>query len=268
MRSFVSTGHLGVSHYVKQFSPNYFLTQMKSIFFIYIFCKGIDMDASAAALKTANDLAGMKDMNATLEGTVTDLRKANKKLDETVNRLKEEIKDAKSHTKLAEKQYAGLKDTIRGLQEENDVIKSENTKLVDRLVSEKEKSMDQVREMSETVEKLVKEIEMLKSLKKLEEKQKKGLWFTKAGSSEDGNGTDDKQENKQDNARQWGTLGVIIPTEAKHVIQAHSSEVTSVRYDMYGPIYFQPTDFVLLLLSDLANHSFFVSSFHISDIKV
>eukprot|EP00550_Attheya_septentrionalis_P005774 CAMPEP_0198282502 /NCGR_PEP_ID=MMETSP1449-20131203/2292_1 /TAXON_ID=420275 /ORGANISM="Attheya septentrionalis, Strain CCMP2084" /LENGTH=568 /DNA_ID=CAMNT_0043978767 /DNA_START=177 /DNA_END=1883 /DNA_ORIENTATION=- len=194
----------------------------------------IDMDASAAALKTANDLAGMKDMNSTLEGTIIDLRKANEKLDETVNRLKEGIKDAKSHTRLAEKQYAGLKDTIRGLQEENDVIKSENTKLVDRLVSEKEKSMDQIREMSETVEKLVKEIEMLKSLKKLEETQKKGLWFMKAGSLEDGNGTDDKQENKQDNARQWGTLGVIIPTEAKHVIQAHSSEVTSVRYDGVG----------------------------------
>ena len=183
---------------------------------------------TASALKATKDLATIKDKNALLETAMAKVKDECKKKDKSIDKLKHQLEEAKSTTKLAEMQYDGLKETIRSLQEENDVVKEENRNLIDRLVSEKEKASDQVNILNEMVDKLKREVEMLRTLKLQDEQRRK--WFGKAAVGDETN----KETPKDKSSRKFGSQGVVLPSSPRHILQAHKGEAICVRYDSSG----------------------------------
>jgi autophagy-related protein 16 len=188
-------------------------------------------DEAATALKTAQKLAELKEKSSQQEKEIDKLKDEGEKAQIVIQHLEEQVEDAKSRVKLAELQYDGLKETIRTLQEENDELKKENGGLVDRAVNEKESASEQLNILNEMVDKLKKEVDMLRSLKKQEEKRRS--WFGKASVNAD---HEKNHEQKKTHAvhRKWGAIGVIVPSEPRHTIQAHAAEVSGLRYDSTG----------------------------------
>uniref|UniRef100_A0A7S2AAH2 Autophagy-related protein 16 domain-containing protein n=1 Tax=Trieres chinensis TaxID=1514140 RepID=A0A7S2AAH2_TRICV len=202
-----------------------------------------EVETTEAALKTAKEISSLKDTNTAQDATISSLKEENERAEKTISHLTAELTDAQSVSSLAEKQYMGLKDSIRSLQEENDELKKANAELVDRVVIEKEKMVDQMMKMNEMVEKLQKEVEMLRCLQKQEEKSPG--WFKRSVHTDDPKINLKQEETKKsESGRRWGTLGVICPTEPKLVLQAHAQEATAVRYDGTG------TDLVATASSD------------------
>ena len=185
------------------------------------------------ALETANALAQAKEAQAVLEQKLKTLAHEIVRKEKAACHLTQQVEDAKSTTRLAEIQYMGLKETIRTLQEENDVFKVENRKLIDRLVGDKEKTSDEVNALNEMVDHLRKEIEMLRALKLQDDKRRS--WFgtpTKTAGLE----STDKQLVKDDTstAPTFGTAGTIVPSSIKSIIPAHNGEALCLRYDSSG----------------------------------
>lgn len=203
-----------------------------------------EVEASAAALKSATELSELKDLNAVQEATISNLREENARAEKSIEHLTAGLADSESVARLAEKQYNGLKDTIRSLQEENDELRKVNDELVNRAVTEKEGMVDQINKMNDMVEKLQKEIEMMKALQRQEDKRPG--WLRKrvvhAGSTKES--TSSKDEKQDSHSRRWGVMGVICPSEPKLVFQAHPQEATAVKYDGTG------TDLVATASSD------------------
>jgi autophagy-related protein 16-1 len=189
----------------------------------------------ALALKTAKELAGMKDLNQAQDATIANLKKENDRKEKAIEHLTEQLTDAKARTKLAEQQYVGLKETIRSLQKENDQLRKDNATMESRLVAEKGKISDEMNVLTEMVDSLKREVDMLRSLKIQEEKRSSGGWFGRASSTEtkDTKESPDSSDNKA-SSRKFGMLGVIVPSSPKQIIQAHMAEATSVRYDSMG----------------------------------
>jgi autophagy-related protein 16 len=183
-----------------------------------------------AALKAAKELSDLKDVTTAQEATISNLKGENERSEKAIERLTNELQEAESRTRLAEQQYTGLKETIRTLQDENDSLKEENRKLVGRLVQDKEKKSDEMNALTEMVEKLKKEVDMLRSLKVQEDKRRK--WFGRAavgGDSETGS----PEVKKGHSARRFGSMGAIVPSGPKQIIKAHSSEAPCVRYVLF-----------------------------------
>ena len=179
------------------------------------------------ALKTARDLADMKETAQQNERLIVQLQKERDEAEKKISHLLQKVEDAQSTTRLAEKQYMGLKDTIRTLQEENDVLKKENGVLIERVISEKEKASDEMNELTEMVEKLKKEVDMLRELK-VQEDKRKGWFGTAKGRS--GKSDEDSGGNQDDEAgRKFGSHGVVVPSAVKRTIDAHYGEATCVR---------------------------------------
>ena len=196
-----------------------------------------EVESSASALKVANELAELKDTNAAHLTTIQTMKEEQSRTEKTITQLNAELTDAKSSANLAEKQYEGLKHTIRTLQEENDELKRANSDLVNRVVSEKEKSIDEINKMNEMCERLQKEVEMLREYQKQQEKRARGGWRRNKGGGLDigGDGKDESgSPSTPDNARQFGSMGVVIPSQPLHVLQAHGQEATAIRYDGTG----------------------------------
>jgi WD domain, G-beta repeat len=131
-------------------------------------------DATKALIKA-------KEEKAILEQKLKLLAQEIGKKDKTIDHLSQKVEDTKSFTKLAEIQYVGLKDSIRSLQKENDVIKDENRKLIDRLVSDKEKTSNEVNVLNEMVDQLRKEVAMLRTLNSQDDQRRS--WFGSLSSS-------------------------------------------------------------------------------------
>jgi len=187
-------------------------------------------EKNASALETAQELAKVKDLNLTHESTIAKLEEDARRKERGMEHLSNELEDAKSRTKLAEQQYVGLKDTIRVLQEENDLIKKENRELESRFVSEKEKMSSEMNKLTEMVERLKTEADMLRTLKSQEEKRKS--WFGLGSSST--SKVAGKRANAESTERKWGEGSVVIPTTPKQVVSAHNAEAPCVRYDASG----------------------------------
>jgi autophagy-related protein 16 len=179
------------------------------------------------ALKVARELSDIKDLTVSQETTITDLNEEKERKDRAIEHLTSELTDAKSRTKLAEQQYVGLKDTIRVLQEENDLIKKENRELETRFVSEKEKMSDEMNKFSEMCDRLKKEVDMLRGLKAQEEKRKS--WFGLSSVDKNKASVEKKVESDESNSRKWGDASVVLPSTPKQVISAHHSEASCVR---------------------------------------
>jgi len=176
---------------------------------------------TSQALETAKNLVSAKEIKGNLELKVKKLERELLKKDKNISHLEEKYNDAKETAKLAEKQYNGLKETIRSLQDENDVLKVENDKLIDRLVSDKEKTSDEVNILNEMTETLKKENDMLHTLKIHDEKRRS--WFAKPKSDEKTKIlTDDKP------ARRFDTTGSIVPSVVNTTIDAHAGDATYV----------------------------------------
>lgn len=199
-----------------------------------------EVEASAGALKAANELAELKHAATAREAAIEALEKERAEAGRRMDGLRTELDEAQSRTDLAEKQYTGLKDSIRTLQERNEELEKVNSELIGRVVSEKEKVVDQVNKMNDIIERLKKEVEMLRALNKKQEeelKRGKGGWRrTKGGGLEiGGDGTDDSKENVDgEGQRMFGAMGVVLPTKPLHTLQAHMQEATAVRYDSTG----------------------------------
>lgn len=203
-----------------------------------------EVEASAAALKSATEVSDLKDLNTSQEATISNLREENARVEKNITHLNSKLADAESVARLAEKQYMGLKDTIRSLQEENDELKEVNHELVKRTVTEKEGMVDQINKMNEMVEKLQKEVDMLKALQKQEDRRPGWLRKRMVIASPTKEESTSKDEEKDNHSRRWGAMGVICPSEPKHIIQAHPQEATAVKYDGTG------TDLVATASSD------------------
>jgi autophagy-related protein 16 len=203
----------------------------------------VHADDQSAALKTAKELTDMKDLNTAQEMTIKNLRDENGQAEKAIEHLENQLADANSRTHLAEQQYTGLKDTIRVLQEENDLYGKENRQLETRLVDDKGKMVDEMNELTEMVEGLKKEVDMLRSYKVQEDKRR--TWFGKAAVL-----TDTEEEKKakvqkpKSDARQFGNFGVIPPSAPKYTIAAHAMDCTCIKYDESG------TDLVATSSSD------------------
>lgn len=182
---------------------------------------------TAQALETANSLANLKDAHAALESQTKAHEKELVKKDKAIQHLEQQIQDQKGITKLAEQQYNGLKETIRSLQKENDILKDENNNMIERLVSEKGKASDELNTLNEMVDTLKKEVDMLRTLK-LQDDKRKG-WF---GSKPKEDTTTLDADNTE--SRKFGATGSIVPSTVKHTVDAHRGDSTCVRYDPEG----------------------------------
>ena len=186
----------------------------------------------ADALKVAKELNDVKDLNITQESTISTLTEENAKKERAVEHLTTELTDAKQRTKLAEQQYVGLKDTIRILQEENDSIKKENRQLETRVVSEKETMSSEMNELTEMVDRLKREVDMLRGLKDQEEKRKS--WFGLAAIGSSSKPPDNGSSEKESPGRKWGAASIVVPTAPKQILAAHNAEASCLRYDASG----------------------------------
>ncbi|GKY97577.1 hypothetical protein MPSEU_000716200 [Mayamaea pseudoterrestris] len=187
----------------------------------------IEAQEKALALETAHLLAQQKDLVAAQEIQLQQQQAELEQTQRAVIHLQDQVKEAQRATLLAVKQYDGLKVTIRQLQKENDSLQKENYTLEFRLVDDKRLLGDELNTLTETIESLKREVDMLRSLKAQEEQRSRGSF----------GGTNPAQaESKtaQDDGRQIGDFGVIVPNEIKLNIFAHAMEGTCLRYDTSG----------------------------------
>lgn len=187
-------------------------------------------DDQANALAAAKELASTKDDTKAHEETIKKMQTENDRKDRAIEHMTSEVNDAKSRTKLAEQQYVGLKDTIRTLQEENDKLQKENRSLESRLVSDKETMVSEVNKLSDMCEKLKKEVDMLRSLKSDEDKRNSSFSASWFGLSSSSNKQAPSSQKDDHNARKYDPkMKVVVPSEPKQKITAHTAEASCVR---------------------------------------
>jgi len=174
-------------------------------------------------------LTKLREENGINETTISSLREEISQSKVLIRNLTQELDEAKNRTRLAEMQFDGLKATIETLQQQNDEFRKSNDSLVGRLVSEKEKSIEQMNEMTDLVDKLKKEVDMLRGL--LEQEEKRKFWKEGAGGLAMAKSSDDADTK---NHRRFGATGIIVPTTPKVMVRAHPSQATCVRYDSSG----------------------------------
>jgi autophagy-related protein 16 len=187
-----------------------------------------EVQATADALKSSKEMSSLKEQCETHESTISGMQIDLDRCNEVIKHLTTELEESRSRTRLAETQIDGLKDAIRALQDENE----EKTKLNDRLIHDavtvKEQFMDQFNSMNDTVEKLQKEADMLRSLNK----NNKSWFGLPRGSQSTGAAKhDDENKDNKSPSRQWGASGAVLPSQPQYTIQAHKNDATCVRYD-------------------------------------
>lgn len=218
--------------------------------------------AAVNADRATKDLVELKLVHMAQETSLMHLQDEVDQKDRALEHVTAKVEDSQQRTKLAEQQYVGLKDTIRILQQENDEYQKENRLLEGRLVEEKERLSSEMNSLTDMVERLKREADMLRNLQKDEEKQKSSSggssWFglsslskatpekdsaavirdTKVPSASEnkgetsGAGPGEKKETKE--RRHFGSLSVVVPLEVKLAIPAHHGEALCVRYDDSG----------------------------------
>jgi len=209
----------------------------------------------AEELKVTNkDRMEVKELFFTQERNISEFKDENERQERALEHLTTQVSDSEQRANLAEQQCIGLKDTIRILQNDNDILKKENRQFETRLMEEKNRLSSEVNSLNEMVEQLRKEAEMLQSLKKQEEKRKS--WFGFGSDSEDTavkiiptetmkdaaikSSEASRRQSIPDNFEKDGSIGydggkndipisVVVPSEPKHIIQAHRQEVACVR---------------------------------------
>lgn len=181
-------------------------------------------DLQSKALENAKQIGELKDQN-------NSLKKEKETSEKALKHLNSQLSDAKSRTDLAEKQYEGLKKTIRTLQAENDKLSKENRDLEQRIVTDKGMAVDEMNILTEMVDSLKRECDMLRSYNK-------SSWFNKLPSSGTGVNTTGTNTVKNgtisDGGRKWGAIGTVLPSSPRHIVAAHSMDGTCCVYDSSG----------------------------------
>jgi chromosome segregation ATPase len=197
--------------------------------------------------KERDDLKAIQNAH---DKTMSKLQEENDKQSRAIEHLTMQKSDYEQRTNLAEQQYAGLKDAIRTLQEENDSLKKENRQLESRLVSEKERLSSEMNILTDMIERLKRQAEMAKTLQQHEEKRNNSSWFGLAPSSS----TADKTTKQAQDAtpaspapskaieepptaplslevepKERAIVTAIVPSNPKHMISAHYKEASCVR---------------------------------------
>ena len=217
-----------------------------------------DTESIEIATKSRDEF---RDLYKSQERNLSMLQKDNEQQERALEHLTNKVSDGEQRAKLAEQQYTGLKDTIRILQEENYILKKENRQFEARFIEEKDRLSSEVNSLNETVEQLKRETDMLRSLRKQEEKRKS--WFGLAGSTKEATNKSssteatvtiktpsDKLNQKEmsdhferdcsssnnstsstssTSRRKFGSLSIVVPSEPKQIIQAHRKEAVCVR---------------------------------------
>ena len=184
---------------------------------------GNEAEVAAVSLETASKLSKETEKNKDLEGTVKNLKEEVEKQEAMIDKLNTDLKEAWSQTSLAEKQYDGLKETIRRLQDENEKLTKSNDDLVNRIVQEKEKSVEEMNSMMQINEDLKKKLDMLSALQKQE--KKKFLWSAIGVKSK----ANDDLSSKETTSRKFGSHGIVVPSAIKAVVKAHLTPITCIR---------------------------------------
>eukprot|EP00986_Skeletonema_menzelii_P009647 scaffold4424_cov154-Skeletonema_menzelii.AAC.7 len=187
---------------------------------------------STAALEARQQLDLLEEEKLAQKTVITSLQMELERSSEITTHLQSELENAKSLTRLSEKQFDGLKDAIRQLQAENEEKTKLNERLVENAVAEKEKMAEQFNSMNDMVEKLQKEISMLRSYNT---KSDKG-WFRLPNSNKDDKSTaagsvEDSLNDAAAQARKWGALGAVLPSKPLYSIKAHREDASCVVYD-------------------------------------
>mmetsp|Transcript_10927 Transcript_10927/g.20412 ORF Transcript_10927/g.20412 Transcript_10927/m.20412 type:complete len:560 (+) Transcript_10927:151-1830(+) len=184
-------------------------------------------------IQVTEKLSKQSELDKQREKRIQSLEQELTQKETVVDRLTNELSETTNNLRLAEKQYDGLKDTIERLQEEKDGLSKSNDELVSRIVTEKEKYMEQMNEMTKLYEQANQKLEMLRKLH--EQEKKRFMWTSKpSSSSKTDNQSHDISESTVQNGRLFGGLGILLPSEIKHKIAAHLCQATSVRYDASG----------------------------------
>jgi len=186
--------------------------------------KGDGAQLSAASIEATKELSKQVDLNKVQDTTIISLKGEISRQEGVIHKLTDELQDAISNRKLAEKQYTGLKDNIRRLQEENDEVSKTNDELMTRVMSEKEKSADEMNAMTDMITQLKDKNEMLESVNKT------GKWMKWGTTAKE---TVEKVV-EQSSDRKFGGAGIVAPSVVKLRINAHQSQATCVRYDSSG----------------------------------
>jgi WD40 repeat protein len=186
-------------------------------------------------------------LNATQEKSIEALTQQLDHEKKSHTYLKQKLDEIEVNSKLLEEQNDKLKVTIRSLQYENDKLKKENLMFEGRLVAEKGKIVDEMNELTDMVERLKAEVDLLR----VQGMEKKAIelnyssWF---GSTSNGgltkkvtdNASADSVKPVKNQADGMPSLLVnttdtdIVPTAVIHSIKAHAMEGTCVRYDRSG----------------------------------
>ncbi|KAL7439154.1 hypothetical protein ACHAXM_006554 [Skeletonema potamos] len=185
---------------------------------------------STAAMKARKELDLLKEEKSAQETIISSLKMEIERSNEITTHLQSELENAKSLTRLSEKQFDGLKNAIRQLQEENEEKTKLNERLVENAVAEKEKMAEQFNSMNDMVEKLQKEINMLRSYNT---KSDKG-WFRLPNSKENKKSSTAAEGLPDDTItqeRKWGAFGAVLPSKPLYTIKAHREDASCVVYD-------------------------------------
>ena len=193
-------------------------------------------------LQTTKEIAQLKEINSTQSSEISNLKIQLSRSTDINTHLQSELDNANTLTRLSEKQFVGLKDAIRELQVENDEKTKLNERLIEEAVHEKEKCAEQLNSMDDMVEKLQKEIEMLKLYNKNSggggggkgwlglgrEMIKGGVGTASATAAAAGGETNN---NNNETVRKWGAFGAILPSKPLYTIKAHREDASCVTYD-------------------------------------
>lgn len=193
-----------------------------------------EMKAATEALERYNELSTCKESNVALDATISSMQMEATRSNEIITHLQSELENSFSMGRLADKQIDGLKDAIRALQEENDELAKLNKRILDETVSDKEKMAEQLNNMNHTIEKLQKEISMLRSYAKMG-KGPIGNWFgsrTTRGDMCASDSVTTSLQDEKDSKRQWDASAIaVLPSQPQFTIKAHRDDAVCVRYD-------------------------------------
>ncbi|KAL7528327.1 hypothetical protein ACHAXR_002387 [Thalassiosira sp. AJA248-18] len=196
-----------------------------------------DVQSKAEAVETSKELSTLREEKASQDATISNLKMELNRSNEIVIHLQSEVENSKLLARLAEKQFDGLKDAIRSLQEENEEATKLNKRFLDERVSEKEKMAEQFNNMNDTIETLQKEASMLRSYAKMG-KGSGGGWFGLSSRRGDknilaaANAVNSSDGTDSEPKRQWGaTACAVLPSQPLYTIKAHRDDASCVRYD-------------------------------------
>lgn len=199
-------------------------------------------------LDLTKEISQLKDQNTTNLASIASLKEENARAEKRIEHLTNEYKETTSRAELAEKQYEGLKLTIRNLQKENDDLQKENRQLENRVVTEKSKLLSEMNSLTELVEALKKERDMLRSLQNQETKKKSWFGGGQSSNMRHTSGQPATTTIEEDPSRKFGDMKVVLPTVPKFPLAAHSPDGICVRYDSCSSG--SGTDFVVTSGSD------------------